>query len=134
MAWHFISPLAWVTRPALLPIASGAIGLFYGSYDITVTLGQFCGAKHHSQCSFGKKVATFATGLVAAAASVYARVQIDPPPSIPRLDVNYFQGKNFIGRWILQSKHAIITFPYLWYASSVAAAGVVTGVTVSVTR
>jgi len=132
----FFSPLAWVLRPALFPIVGGMGGLFYGSYDLTVMALRLTplGARHDSDCTLAHKVTTFASGLGTSAAGIWARSKFDPMPPVPQMDKELIRTANFATKWARTSMHTMRTFPYLWYASSTAAAGVITGATVSLTR
>jgi hypothetical protein len=113
----------------------GFAGLFYGAYDLTlISFGSMVGSKHHSECSFSHKVATFTGGLATSAAGVYARTKLDPPPPIPRADPSLVVNKNALVKWVQTAVHTVKAFPYGWYASSTVFAGVVTGVTVCLTR
>jgi hypothetical protein len=128
------APWRWMVKPAALPILSGTLGMFYGSYDLTVmTFGRIIGSRHHSECSFSHQVAAFSGGLVASAAGIYGRTIIDPAPIIPPMDKS-IQNANKLTKLALQSVHSMKTFPYRWYITSTAAAGFMTGIFVSVAR
>ena len=113
----------------------GFAGLFYGAYDLTlISFGSIVGSKHHSECSFSHKVATFTGGLVTSVGGIYARSKFDPPPPVPRIDPSLVVYRGAVSKWVKSTVHTVKTFPYTWYASSTAFAGVVTGVTVCLTR
>ena len=135
MVHLFMSPLSWLLRPVALPGIGAAFGLFYGTYDITLlTLGTIVGTKDADKCTFGHKVATFTSGVGLSAAALFVRLKFDPPPPIPKLDTSLLKDANFVTKYVRQSVHTLKCFPVVWYGSSIAAAGFVTGVTVSLTR
>ena len=130
-----LSPLSVLLRPTVLPVTMGIGGLFYGCYDITVmTFGSLVGTKHHSECSFSHKFLTFTGGMGASVVGIIARAKFDPAPSIPPIDKELTRNVSSVVKWARTSAHTVRLFPYIWYASSTAAAGVITGMTVSLTR
>ena len=136
MAWVLLNPVSWVLRPAMLPIVGGLGGLFYGSYDLTLlTIGTLTGVKPAHKCTFSHKASTFDGGLGVSGGALYVRWLFDPPPLVPKIEEEVAKGvANSLQRTMRQSVQMIRFFPYAWYCSSVAFAGVVTGVTVSLTR
>ena len=136
MAWVLLSPVHLLLRPALVPITGGLLGLFYGTYDLTLlTVGSITNMKPAAKCSFNHKIATFSSGLGISGVFLYGRWLWDPPPLVPKLDQQIAKtANNVIQRHIRQSMQMIRFFPYAWYCSSVAAAGFITGTMVAITR
>ncbi len=133
-AW-LLSPLGWLMRPLAIPAVGAAGGLFYGSYDLTLsTFGSVVGTKSAGQCSITHKMSTFLGGLTVSGCALYARLKFNPPPPIPKINMALIEGKNYFFQLFRHSVHSVKTFPVVWYASSIAASGVITGVTVSLTR
>lgn len=128
------SPLGWILRPALFPIIGATGGLFYGAYDLTYILLRPLVGNSDRECSSTRKLFSFLGGLGVSGSSIYARMKISPPPPIPELDLSSLKHSNFVVRYVKQTTFTIRHFPILWYASSTALAGAVTGATVAFVR
>ena len=79
MAWVLLSPVHLLLRPALVPITGGLLGLFYGTYDLTlITVGSITNMKPAQSAPSTTKLPRFQAVLVYPVFFVRA-VALDPP-------------------------------------------------------
>ena len=111
-----LSPVHLLLRPALVPITGGLLGLFSGTYDLTLlTVGSITNMKPAAKCSFNHKIATFSSGLGISGVFLYGRWLWDPPPLVPKLDQQIAKtANNMIQRHIRQSMQMIRFFASTW--------------------
>lgn len=129
-----MAQLGILLAPIVIPVTiiGAAGGLFYGSYDLTLSsLGLLVGTKPPNECSRWERSSTFAAGLGLSTVVLYGRSIISTPPTMPTIDLSDQQA---LLRFRNSSKHIIQFFPYKWLAMSTMIAGGVTGATVALTR